>query len=121
MLVSSPWHCKMCSRFASKRGGCPKAVLVSSGGAQNCASKLRVTILLRDPLTIPAKRRPKVKNVLNLHLSSSSPRPPPPVHCPLSGVSSVFLFVIYCLSLREESSRLSTGQVNYVLHNFLGL
>ena len=54
MLVSSPWHCKMCSRFASKRGGCPKAVLVSSGGAQNCASKLRVTILLRDPLTIPA-------------------------------------------------------------------
>ena len=53
MLVSSPWHCKMCSRFASKRGGCPKAVLVSSGGAQNCASKLRVTILLRDPLTIP--------------------------------------------------------------------
>ena len=42
------------ARFASKRGGCPKAVLVSSGGAQNCASKLRVTILLRDPLTIPA-------------------------------------------------------------------
>ena len=28
-------------------------MLVSSGGAQNCASKLRVTILLRDPLTIP--------------------------------------------------------------------
>ena len=58
MLVSSPWHCKMCSRFASKRGGGdPKAVLLSSGGAQNCASKLRVTILLRDPLTIPADNR----------------------------------------------------------------
>ena len=28
-------------------------MLVSSGGAQNCASKLRVTILLRDPFTIP--------------------------------------------------------------------
>ena len=32
-------------------------MLVSSGGAQNCASKLRVTILLRDPLTIPAYNR----------------------------------------------------------------
>ena len=38
---------------ASKWGGGPKAVLVSSGGAQNCASKLQVTILLRDPFTIP--------------------------------------------------------------------
>ena len=60
MLVSSPWHCKMCSRFASKRGGCPKAVLVSSGVAQNCASKLRETILLRDPLTIPERARTRL-------------------------------------------------------------
>ena len=41
-------------------GGCPKAVLVSSGVAQNCASKLRVTILLRDPLTIPATESPSL-------------------------------------------------------------
>ena len=63
LLVSSRWLTSYASKSgggprncASKRGGCPKAVLVSSGGAQNCASKLRVTILLRDPLTIPASR-----------------------------------------------------------------
>ena len=41
------------ARFTSKRGGGSKAVLASSGVAQNCARKFRVTILLRDPLTIP--------------------------------------------------------------------
>ena len=56
MLVSSPWHCKMCSRFTSKRGGVPKSCVSKFRGARNCASKLRVTILLRDPLTIPGSR-----------------------------------------------------------------
>ena len=31
----------------------PKSCVSKFRGAQNCASKLRVTILLRDPLTIP--------------------------------------------------------------------
>ena len=32
----------------------PKSCVSKFRGAQNCASKLQVTILLRDPLTIPA-------------------------------------------------------------------
>ena len=53
LLVSSKWL----TSYASKRGGGSKAVLVSSGRAQNCASKLRVTTLLRDPFTIPVHIR----------------------------------------------------------------
>ena len=49
LLVSSKWL----TSYASGS----KAVLVSSGRAQNCASKLRVTTLLRDPFTIPVHIR----------------------------------------------------------------
>ena len=50
---------------ASKRGVAQK-LLVSSGVAQNCASKFWVTILLRDPLTIPDEDEEKA-NVDNFH------------------------------------------------------
>ena len=50
LLVSSRWL----TSYASKWGGWLKSCVSKFWVAQNCARKFQVTILLRDPLTIPA-------------------------------------------------------------------